>query len=104
MNWTGDGQEFLLLSAAPDETGGLYDGHGNQTVAFPDDGHPTLCYDAVDLTGDGLDELICWDHDSLWVYTSNSKPANGSVHMPQRFPAPYNASNYRSNISMQKPI
>jgi len=100
VNWTGEGQEFILLSAAPDETGGLYDGLGNQAVAFPDDGHPILCYDAFDLNGDGLDELICWDHDTLWVYACDNGPGNKSSWRPQRFPAPYNASNYRSNISI----
>ena len=33
VNWSGDGHE-LLLSAATDETGGLYDGLGRQVVAF----------------------------------------------------------------------
>lgn len=100
VHWTGNGEEFLLLSAAADETGGLYDSYGNQVVAFPDDGHPTLCYDAFDLNGDGLDELICWDHDSLWVYARDSKLENKSLWKPRRLPAPYNASNYRSNISI----
>jgi hypothetical protein len=100
VNWLGNGQEFLLISASPDKAGGLYDGYGNQVVNFPDDGHPLLCYNAMDLTGDGFDELICWDHNSLWVYTRMAKNGHTSPKVPKRFPAFYNASNYRSNISI----
>jgi len=101
VNWRGDGHELLLLSAAPDETGGLYDGLGRQAVEFPDDGHPTLCYDALDLDGDGIDELVCWDDSRLWIYKREDQPDPGTVKVPRRFPAYFNGSNYRSFISEQ---
>lgn len=100
VNWLGNGYEFILLSAAPDETGGLYDGMGEQVVGFPDDGHPTLCYDAVDLDNDGIDELICWDHENVWIYECEKKPDPSSVVIPTRLPPLHNLSNYRANISI----
>ena len=100
VNWLGDGHEFLLLSAAPDETGGLYDGLGRQTVSFPDDGHPLLCCGVYDLDGDGLDELLCWDHDRMWIYSRDRGDLSGLAPAPKRYPPAYNESNYRSNISI----
>ena len=100
VNWDGDGWELILLSAAADGTGGLYDGLGNQVVQFPDDGHPTMCYDALDLDGDGLDELVFWDFDEMWLYRRKDRNVNDPVAVPRRFPAVYNASNYRANISL----
>jgi hypothetical protein len=98
VNWLGNGQAFLLLSAATDETGGLYDGHGNHSVAFPSDGHPLLCCDAMDVDGDGLDELLCWDHHELWVYHADSDGRRSAVTRMRRYPALHNASNYASRI------
>jgi rhamnogalacturonan endolyase len=94
VNWLGTGQALLLLSAASDETGGLYDGRGRQVVAFPDDGHPSLCSDAMDLDGDGLDELLCWDRHELWVYRVTPDRASSAVQPVCRHPAPHNESNY----------
>ena len=51
VNWTGDGQDFILLNADV-KRGGMIDGNGIQVVKFPDDGHPTLCTEAVNLLGD----------------------------------------------------
>ncbi len=98
VNWLGTGQALLLLSAAPDETGGLYDGQGRQVVAFPSDGHPLLCCDAMDLDGDGLDELLCWDHHELWVYRVDPDRAPSVVQPMRRYPALHNASNYAARI------
>lgn len=98
VNWTGGTQRLLLLSARSNEEGGLYDGFGRQVVTFPDDGHPELCSAAVDLTGDGRDELVCWDFETLWIYTQSSPPEASPVSGPATLPAVYNGSNYRSNI------
>jgi hypothetical protein len=94
VNWLGNGHAFMLLSAAPDGTGGLYDGEGRQAVAFPDDGHPLLCYDAVDLDGDGRDELLCWDHRELWVYRADLPDSAGVGRRLRRYPPQRSASNY----------
>ncbi|MHB8893957.1 MAG: rhamnogalacturonan lyase family protein [Candidatus Geothermincolia bacterium] len=100
VRWLGNGLELLLLSAAPDTTGGLYDGRGSQVVSFPDDGHPTLCCDARDLNGDGIDELICWDHERLWIYARENGPEPGVVAGPVRHQAECNQSNYQSHVSV----
>ena len=98
VNWMGNGIQYLLLSASPDKTGGLYDGYGRQVLSFPDDGHPVLCYYALDINKDGIDELLCWDYDNLWIYKREGE--NDNLHpAPQRYPALYNASNYCSYIS-----
>lgn len=101
VKWLNDGKELLLLSAAPDETGGLYDAYGSQILAFPDDGHPTLCYEALDLSNNGWDELICWDHEQLWIYTKNTNSECVCAKPSAiKYPPLYNGSNYRSNISL----
>lgn len=56
VNWTGDGQDFILLNADV-ERGGMIDGRGIQVVKFPDDGHPTMCAEAVNLYGDAVMKL-----------------------------------------------
>ena len=62
VNWTGDGQDFILLNADV-ERGGMIDGNGIQVVKFPDDGHPTMCAEAVNIYGDARDEIVTWDYD-----------------------------------------
>ena len=103
VNWTGDGSHLLLLSASTGPEGGLYDGFGRQVVAFPDDGHPALCSDSLDLTGNGLDDIVCWDHDDLWIYT---RDPNG-LHAPAKprlvYPPRHNTSNYRAFLMIEGP-
>ena len=96
VNWEGDGAELILTNADP-ARGGLLDGEGLRAVVFPEDGHPVLCCEAMDLTGDERDELIVWDYHSLWIYTQADAPRNQTYH-PVQFP-PYNASNYRGEYS-----
>lgn len=100
VNWTGTGQEHILLSTHP-EFGGMIDGHGNRVVEFPNDGHPFLCCEAVDLTGDNRDEIVTWDVDSIWIYTQDPAfaPAQDKIYQPQRQPH-YNMSNYRAQLSL----
>jgi hypothetical protein len=98
VRWTRSPQDFILLSAAAGPEGGLYDARGAQVVAFPDDGHPELCHFVCDADGDGLEEIVCWDHHELWVYRSEETGQPG-VSPPARLPAPYNQSNYRSYVS-----
>ena len=96
VNWDGNGAE-LILTNADAARGGLINGQGVRAVSFPDDGHPTLCCEALDLTGDERDELVVWDYHSLWIYTQADSPRPQTYH-PVQFPV-YNASNYRGEYS-----
>lgn len=96
VNWDGSGVE-LILTNADAEKGGLLNGEGVRAVAFPDDGHPTLCCEAINLFGDEREELVCWDYHSMYIYTQEDNPVSQTYH-PVKFPS-YNASNYRGEYA-----
>lgn len=96
VNWLGNGQDFILTNADA-QKGGLLDGSGRRVVAFPDDGHPVMCCEAIDLCGDDRDELVVWDYNALWIYTQEDGEKETSYH-PVKYPF-YNASNYRGEYS-----
>ena len=96
VNWTGDGRDLILLNGN-NKYGGMIDGHGRRVVVFPDDGHPDLCCEAIDLTGDGRDEIVLWDKDRMFIYTQDNI-SSGKVDVPHKYPH-YNASNYRGEYS-----
>lgn len=96
VNWKGDGIDLILLQADP-ETGGLMDGEGDEVVRFPDDGHPVLCAEAIDLYGDARDELVVWDQRRMYIYTQEDNPKE-SMYQPVKYPH-YNGSNYRGEYS-----
>lgn len=98
VNWRGDGVELLLMSGSL-RLGGLLDGHLRTAVQFPDDGHPTLCAEALDLVADPRDEIVLWDLDRIWIYTQDGSPPEGRVYRPRRQPH-YNMSDYRAEISV----
>jgi hypothetical protein len=98
VNWAGDGQELALLNADVHD-GGLIDGFGRRVVCFPDDGHPTECCEAMDVTGDPRDELLAWDHQRIFIYTQDRPFEGDRVYAPVRYP-PWNASNYRAEVSL----
>jgi hypothetical protein len=98
VNWRGDGQEFAMLSANIRE-GGMIDGQLRRVVMFPDDGHPDLAYQVLDVTGDERDEIIVWDADSVWIYTQDRPGAGRRIYKPIRNPL-YNDSNYRATVSL----
>jgi hypothetical protein len=98
VNWRGDGQEFVLLSGNAVE-GGMIDGHQRRVVMFPEDGHPDLTAQVLDVTGDARDEIILWDEQSVWIYTQDGPAPKGRLYAPLRNPT-YNDSNYRANISL----
>jgi hypothetical protein len=100
VNWRGDGQEFVLLSPNFRE-GGLMDGHLRRVVLFPDDGHPDLACNALNLTGDERDEIVVWDANRVWIYTQDRPFAGKKIYAPDRNPD-YNESNYRVNISLPR--
>jgi rhamnogalacturonan endolyase len=98
VNWRGDGQEFALLSANVRE-GGMIDGQLRRVVMFPDDGHPDLAYQVLDVAGDERDEIIVWDQDSVWIYTQDQPFTGKRMYKPTRNPM-YNDSNYRATVSL----
>ncbi len=97
VNWKGDGEEFLMISA-DSIRGGLYNDQGSCAVRFPSDGHPDLCYHVLDLTGDARDEIIVWDDKQLWIYTQDDNPRMGNTFAPDRIPL-YNYSMHNMNTS-----
>lgn len=98
VNWRGDGQEFVLLSGNIRE-GGMLDGSLRRAVMFPDDGHPDLCAEVRDLTGDSRDEIVLWDQDRIWIYTQDRPFTGERIYAPTRNPD-CNDSNYRCNLSL----
>ncbi len=96
VNWDGNGQELILTNGDAGK-GGLINGKGVRSVAFPDDGHPVFCCEAMDLTGDERDELVVWDYHSMYIYTQEDSPRPQTYH-PVKFPR-YNASNYRGEYA-----
>jgi rhamnogalacturonan endolyase len=98
VNWTGDGIERALLNGHPVD-GGMIDGYGRKVVMFPNDGHPDVCAEALDLNGDGLDEIVLWDRDRIWIYTRDQSIDRNPLYTPIRWPH-WNNSNYRGEISL----
>ncbi len=98
VNWRGDGQEFAMLSGNVRE-GGMIDGQLRRVVMFPDDGHPDMAYNVMDVTGDARDEIILWDQQRVWIYTQDRPFTGRRIHAPVRNPA-WNESNYQTTVSM----
>jgi hypothetical protein len=98
VNWRGDGEEFILLSASARE-GGMIDGRLRRVVLLPDDGHPDLAAAVVNLTGDERDEIVVWDTKQVWIYTQDRPFTGKRIYRPVRNPD-YNESNYRTNVSL----
>ena len=98
VNWRGDGQEFILLSANSKE-GGMIDGHLRRVVMLPDDGHPDLTCYVADLTGDARDEILVWNPKELWIYTQDRPFTGKRIYAPRTNPD-YNESNYRVGVAL----
>jgi outer membrane protein assembly factor BamB len=96
VNWRGDGADLFLLNADVAK-GGLIDGEGNQVVKFPEDGHPTLCCEVIDLCNDNRDEIVVWDYETMYIYTQENV-LEEEAYAPVKYPH-YNASNYRGEYS-----
>ena len=62
-----DGVNVLALLNSS-EDGGLIDGELDKVVKFPNDGHPTLCAEVYDIDDDGIDEILCFDQENMWIY------------------------------------
>jgi rhamnogalacturonan endolyase len=91
INWDGGPLRHILLSAHP-SWGGVMDGWGRQTPILPDDGHPWMCCEALDVTGDSRDEILCWDLHRFCIYTQD-RPAEQPPH-PLRRDISLNFTNY----------
>jgi hypothetical protein len=100
VNWRGDGQEFILLSGNSRE-GGMIDGQLRRVVMFPDDGHPDLTANVLNITGDARDEIVLWDQNRVWIYTQDRPFTGKRLYAPVRNPD-YNESNYRVNVSLPR--
>ncbi len=91
-----DGNNVLILTNTS-SVGGLLDGSLDTVVSFPDDGHPTLATEVIDIDQDGVDEILTFDLDSLWIYKA-SKYETGEVYPKY----PDNAfSNYRGEYLLK---
>ncbi|MBN1807959.1 MAG: hypothetical protein JW909_02750 [Planctomycetes bacterium] len=102
VNWDGSGTELMFLSGmrpAQGFGGGLMDGDGDMVVPLPDDGGPGFCAFAYDFDGDGLDELMVWDYDRIWIYHTDAAVQAGRKYRPKRPPL-YNMSNFQSYWSL----
>jgi rhamnogalacturonan endolyase len=97
LNWTGKSEEYFVISPNVDE--GVYDGWGRRVLKFPADGHPEMCYDVLDITGDCRDEIVVWDPEEMWVYTQADSPKSGKLYKPKRNPL-FNRSNYQATLSL----
>lgn len=51
---------------------GLVDSSLDVVVEFPNDGHPILCAEVYDIDDDGIDEIICWDLEKMWIYKASN--------------------------------
>jgi rhamnogalacturonan endolyase len=92
VDWAGDGRAWLLHNTHP-QKGGLMDIHGRRGVVFPDDGHPVLCSEALDIDSDGHQEVLTWDFQSIWIYRADPAVV-GAARGYDATPV-YNNSNYR---------
>ena len=100
VNWTGDGQDLLLLNGNV-ARGGMVDGFNDQVVMFPADGHPELCAEAFNITGDARDEVVLWDEHRMFIYTQDRPFHGDKIAKPDKYPH-YNASNYRGEYCYPK--
>jgi len=96
VNWKGDGSDLFIMNADPNK-GGLYNGDGIAAVVFPNDGHPQMCCEALDLCGDSRDEIVVWDYQQLYIYTQEDSQ-DKKQYQPVKYPH-HNASNYRGEYS-----
>ena len=101
VNWQGDGTELILLNGNT-ALGGMLDGEGDRVVTFPDDGHPDMCAEVINLTGDARDEIVLWDDRKMYIYTQD-RPCEitDKEYIPDKYPH-YNCSNYRGEFSFAK--
>ena len=99
VDWVGDGTALLLFSG-DEKLGGLVDGYGRRVVRFTEPGHPVLCCDAIDITGDSRDEIVLWDTKSLWIYTQGDNVPQPKNIVPMYKLPLSNRSNYQTSVAI----
>ena len=77
----------------------MIDGRLRRAVMFPEDGHPDLAANVLNLTGDPRDEIVLWDQERVWIYTQDRPFQGNRIYAPVRNPD-YNESNCRTNVSL----
>lgn len=96
VNWTDQECQLILYSASV-RYGGLFDGYGDRVVSFPNDGHPELCCDALDLLSIGLDGLLAWDTNKMYIYIQPDR-SQSKIHAVIKNNQ-FNYSNYRAEFA-----
>lgn len=86
-----DGIHNLILSY-PDKGGGILDCELDSVIEFEDDMHPSVCIDAYDIDSDGIDEILVWDKDMMYIYKTSKILSNKKKYL--RYPDS-GFSNYR---------
>jgi len=97
VNWTADGQDLILLTPAL-HCGGLYDGEFNRVVPLPRRDRPSLCAEARDVLGEGVDQILVWDKKQMFIYGPSRIPREAKRYRSIRPRA--NQSNYMVYYSL----
>lgn len=97
VNWTADGQDLIMLTPAL-HCGGLYNGQFERVVPLPQTDRPSLCAEVRDMLGEGVDQMIVWDTDRMFVYGSSRVPTEAKRYRPIR--PRTNQSNYMVYYSL----
>lgn len=93
-----DGIHELILLNGSTKYGGLMDGNGNIVVEFPNDGHPDLCAEVLDIDNDGVDEILLWNQKRMYIYKAKEYIKG---NYKEKYPL-YAFSNYRGEFSLKK--
>lgn len=92
-----DGEHVLCLMNSSTD-GGLVDFSLDPVVDFPEDGHPILACEVYDIDSDGVDEILCFDQNEMWIYkASKFKSATVVARYPDE-----GFSNYRGEYLVIK--
>ncbi len=90
-----DGENVLILGNSKE---GILDFELDSVIEFPNDGHPTLCQDAVDIDDDGISEILLWDQKQMYVYKSIEYTKNSKYEFYDECAK----SNYRGEFLIKK--
>lgn len=93
-----DGVHTLILTY-PDKSGGILDDKLDTVIELPEDGHPTVCMDAFDIDNDGIDEILVWNKEKMYIYKSSKILGTNNDYL--RYPNEA-MSNYRGEYLIPK--
>lgn len=100
VNWTGDGRELIAFSPRLGD-GGLWNEHFDLVVPFPSGPRPARYLEVQDVLGWGVDQLLVWDEERLYVYAPSVRPRSRRLRYAPVRPWP-NLSNYQVNFSIPR--